>query len=260
MLSIETRESGRAVPRLDFVPVAVSVVILMLLAVATNAPWAAAADLSGTVLPPVRTIQVDGDGEARAKPDLAALSVAIETHAATAEKCAGLNASLADKVSDALKSELGGNGTIQTGGYSLFPEYSERPTNEHPRIIGYRAENSVRVETTDIKLVGPLIDTAIGAGANQINSLDFMLKDNTRARSEAIAKASQDAQAQAAALAASLGVKLKQIYSATTVSESRPMPMAFRAMASANGANAPTPVEAGEVTVPAHVSLVYEIE
>ena len=37
------------------------------------------------------------------------------------------------------------------------------------------------------------------------------------------------------------------------------MPIAFRAMAS-GGANVPTPVEAGEVTVPAHVSLVYEIE
>ncbi len=253
MLSIETHESGCALRRLNFVPVA----ILILLSTAASA---AAADLSGTVLPPVRTIQVDGEGETRAKPDLASLSVAIETHAATAEKCAGLNASLADKVSDALKSKLGGNGTIKTGGYSLFPEYSERPTHENPRIIGYRAENSIRVETSDMKLVGPLIDTAIGAGANQINSLDFMLKDNTRARSEAIAKASQDAQAQAAALAASLGVMLKRNYNATTVSESRPMPIAFRAMAAGGVANAPTPVEAGEVTVPAHVSLVYEIE
>jgi len=74
------------------------------------------------------------------------------------------------------------------------------------------------------------------------------------------ANAARDAQAQATALADSLGVKLKRIYSATTSAESRPMPV-FRAMAMAPGAmNAPTPVEAGEVTVPAHVSLVYEIE
>ena len=58
---------------------------------------------------------------------MASLSVAIETHATTAEECARLNANLADKVSAALKSKLGGDGTIQTGGYSLFPEYSERP-------------------------------------------------------------------------------------------------------------------------------------
>ncbi len=256
MLSIETRESGRAVRRLDLLPVA----ILMLLAIAVQALPTAGQETPAASIPPgLRTIVVEGNGEARAKPDLASLNVAIETHAVKAEECARLNANLSDKVSDALRSKLGDKGTIRTGGYNLFPDYSERPMHERQQIIGYRAENSIRVETTDMKLVGPLIDTAIGAGVNRINSIDFMLKDNTAARSEAIAKASQDAQVQATALAASLGVKLKRIYSATTASESRPMPIAFRAMA-AGVANEPTPVEAGEVTVPAHVSLVYEIE
>jgi len=253
MLSIETRGPGR---RLNLKLVA----IVTALAIRGTALPAAAGEINGEVLPPIRTIQVDGDGEARAKPDAASLSAAIETHAATAERCATLNANLAAKVADALKSKLGDKGTIETGGYSLFPEYNERPGRERPQIIGYRAENSIRVETSDMTLVGPLIDTAISAGANQINSLDFTLKDNVKARTAAIANAARDAQAQATALADSLGVKLKRIYSATTSAESRPMPV-FRAMAMAPGAmNAPTPVEAGEVTVPAHVSLVYEIE
>lgn len=255
MLSIETGQSAGALAN------GALIAILISFAIGTSAPSPAAAEVNSAVLAPVRTIQVQGEGEARAKPDLASLSVAIETHAATAEECARLNANLAAKVSAVLKSKVGDEGTIETGGYVLFPEYSERPRREKLQIIGYRAENSIRAETTAMKLVGPLIDAAIAAGANRINSLDFMLKDNTRARSEAVEKASRDAKAQATALAASLGVRLKRIYSATTESEERPTPIAFRAMAMSGGvASAPTPVEPGEVTVPAHVSLVYEIE
>lgn len=211
--------------------------------------------------PGLRIIQVDGHGEVRAKPDTAELNVAVETHAATAEQCASLNASLAQKVAEALKSKLGDKGKIETGGYSLYPEYEQRPGREKPSIIGYRADNSIMVETRDIDIVGQLIDTATGAGANQINSLNFILKDDTKARGEAIERAARDAQAQANALATSLGVKLMRIHMATTVGEIRPVPVfAAQAAMASMGRRAPTPVEPGEVTVPAQVSLTYEIE
>ena len=222
---------------------------------------ACADELAGSALPSIRTIEVDGQGEARAKPDTAELSVAIETHAATAEQSARLNAALASKVSDALKAKLGDKGKIETAGYSLTPEYDERPGRENPRIVGYRAENSITVETGALDLAGSLIDAAIAAGANHVNFLNFTLRDDTKTRSEAIASASKDAQAQAAALAASLGVKLKRLYHATTASEVRPIRMMAGARAaSAMAMNAPTPVEPTEITVPAHVSLIYEIE
>jgi uncharacterized protein YggE len=216
--------------------------------------------LSGSVLPPIRTIEVEGNGEVSAKPDTASLSVAVETHAETAEKSAKLNASLADKITAALRSKLGEAGKIQTGGYSLNPDYQQRQGYENGKITGYRTENSVSVETTDLALAGPLIDAAIGAGANRINYLNFTLKDDVKARADAIASASRDAQANATALAVSLGVKLKRIYSATTAAQARPMPVAFQGRAMAAMASAPTPIEPGELTIPAHVSLTYEIE
>jgi uncharacterized protein YggE len=236
MLSTDPRPTDSTAPK---VPLAAIPALLLIAMIAGRALPAFGSDLSGSVLPPIRTIQVDGNGEVRAKPDTAELSVAIETHAATAAESAERNASLADKVSEALKAKLGDKGKIQTGGYSLFPDYEQRPGVENPRIIGYRAENSISVETRDIALAGPLIDAAIAAGANRINSLNFTLKDDTAARSEAIARASRDAQAQANALAASLGVKLKRIYSATTVAEVRPMPMAIAKFAS-EAVSAPT--------------------
>src|SRR3984957_12204587 len=101
----------------------------------------------------VRTIEVDGSGETRTSPDTAELDLAIETRAKTAEEAAGSNASLAAKVIDALKSKLGDKGKITTGGYSLNPEYDQRP-NQNPRIVGYTAQNTVTVNTGALDLIG----------------------------------------------------------------------------------------------------------
>lgn len=211
---------------------------------------------------PPHTIEVDGSGEAHASPDIAYLSVQIETHATTADQAASANAELAQRVTDVLKSKLGGGGKVYTGGYSLNPEYDQRPNQRKPGIIGYTAQNSISVETGQLKSIGALIDSAIAAGANRVNYLNFSLKEDVKARAEAIGLATKDAQAQAQALAGALGMKLGRVVKASTVSQVRPIPMpmmeGMARMAMAPGVA--TPVEAGEVTVPATVFLIYEIE
>ncbi len=220
-------------------------------------PLAAAAD--GGANSDRRTIQVSGDGEVQASPDLAVLSLAIETHAATAARAAALNGGLAQKVTDALKAKLGDKGKTWTGGYSLNPEYAdESHPDGKPIIRGYSAQNTITVQTGALDLVGPLIDTAIAAGANRVNSLDFNLRDDTSARNDAIARAAKDAQTQAQALADALNLKLGPIINATTISNESPRPVMFRA--AAMSMNSATPVSPGEVSVPATVSLTYQIE
>ena len=206
-----------------------------------------------------RTIEVDGTGETRTSPDTADLDLAIDTQAKTAEEAAARNAALATKVIEALKTKLGDKGKITTGGYSLDPQYDQRP-NAKPTIIGYNAQNTVTVNTGALDLVGALIDSAIAAGANRVNSLSFSDKDDTKARTEAIAIATRDARAQAEALASALNVKLGKVLKATTVSQERPIPIRMARGAMAMSANVATPVEPGEVTVPATVSLTFEIE
>lgn len=208
-----------------------------------------------------RTIEVTGNGEAHVAPDVASLNLAIETHGATAQQSAGENAALAQKVVDALNTKLQGKGKVWTGGYSLYPEYSEPRPNEKPAVTGYRAENSITVETGEIGMLGGLIDTAIAAGANRINYLNFTLRDESQARSQAIALAAKDAQTQADSLAKSLGVKLGPVVKATTEAEASPMPvMRAGSMAMSASMGAPTPVQPNEVTVPATVSITYQIE
>jgi uncharacterized protein len=210
---------------------------------------------------PVPTIDVTGNAEVRANPDRATMDVAVETHGDTAARAASANARLSQKVADALKAALGSNGKIQTGSYNLMPDYRSRPGEVEAEIIGYRAVNTVTVETTALDRVGPLIDAAIGAGANRVDSVSFTMRDQSGPRNEAIAKAADDAIGQARALAAALGVKLKRVLHASTTAEPRPIRlMSFATARMAAVPSEPTPISPGQITVPATVTLTYEIE
>ena len=231
--------------------------IIMLVLIAPVFAMAQAAPAST----PVPSIDVSGDAEVRANPDRATMDIAVETHANTAARAASENAALSQKVAGALKNVLGANGKIQTGSYNLMPDYRSRPGEVEAKIIGYRAVNTVTVETTALDRVGPLIDAALGAGANRIDSVSFTLRDQSGPRNEAIAKAAADAMGQARALAAALGVKLKRVLHASTIAEPRPIRlMNIPAPRFASAVSEPTPISPGQITVPVTVNLTYEIE
>ena len=179
--------------------------------------------------PQTRTIDVTGQGEVKASPDTAELAIAIETLGPTAAAAASENATQTQKVVEALKSKLGDKGKVTTSGYALFPQYSERPAAEKPRVTGFRAQNSINVEVQALELAGPIIDAAIAAGANRVDSLSFKLRDEAAERRNAIDIAAKDAASQAQTLASALGLRLKRIMHASTGGEPRPIPVRFAA-------------------------------
>ena len=103
---------------------------------------------------------------------------------------------------------------IKTSGYALTPNY-RYPQGGKPEIVGYKANNTVRIKTTNLDHVGRLIDSAMQAGANNVNRLMFTLKDEQGAQLEALRAASAKAKTKAEAIAASLGLKIVKIASIT---------------------------------------------
>lgn len=211
--------------------------------------------------PPRRTIEVSGQGEVKAAPDLAVVSFAVETTATTANAAVADNARKSGALAEELKKQLGANGKVTTTRYSLDPAYEqrERGAAAPPRITGYIARNQVRAETRATDSVGKLIDAAIGAGANSIDGLEFTLQERAAAQNDALQRAGQDARRQAEAGAAALGVKLGKVLNATVSGPPVVMPYARMRMVAAE-ASAPTPVEAGDVTITASLQVTYEIE
>jgi len=155
---------------------------------------------------------------------------------------------------------LGKGDEVKTSGYALNPQY-RYPQGGKPEIVGYQANNTVRIKMAKLDDVGKVIDAAMQNGANNINRLAFTLKDEEAARLDALKQASAKAKAKAEAIAASLGLKIVRI-AAVTEGERSFQPV-YRAapMARAEGlaAAAPTPIEQGTVDVRSTVSLVAEV-
>jgi uncharacterized protein YggE len=198
----------------------------------------------------VPSVQANGSATITAKPDQAQLDVGVLTNGTTAQDASQQNASLSNTVQAALSKVLGSAGTLQTVSYSITPRYSTTP-NQPSVIIGYTAGNTVRVTTTDLSQIGPLIDAASQAGANNVGGLSFGLQNPDPLVQQALTQATKQALAHAAGIAAGLGGKLGAVLSAQEGSSYAPI---FVGAAGA-GTAVTTPVQSGTVTVYATVTI-----
>ena len=207
-------------------------------------------------------IEVSGTGSVSVAPDRAQASFAVETQARTAGEASSANAARMETVVSALRNAGMDGLDIETFGYSLRPDYVtvERGGERLREIGGYTALNNIRARIDDVDGVGRLIDAAVGAGANRVSSLAFEASDTEDARLEALAQAVRRATAEAEAIALALGRDLGAPLEVRGGAESpTPRPMAMAAMASMEMARADTPVEAGEQTVRASVTIRFAL-
>ena len=204
------------------------------------------------------TITVTGEALISAEPDQAQLDIGVVTQARTAPEASKENAERVARVLSEVKKILGKNDEVKTSGYSLTPAY-RYPQAGKPEIVGYNASNTLRIKTMSLDLVGRLIDSAMQAGANNVNRLVFTLKDEQSAQLEALRAASLKARSKAEAIATALGLKIVKI---TAVIEGERMiqPIVRQVTAlRAEAAPAQTPVEPGTVDVRSTVSMTVEV-
>ena len=120
-----------------------------------------------------------------------------------------------------------------------------------PRVIGYVANNTVRVELRQLDQVGVVIDAALAAGANMVNTIQFFASNVDAARRTALAEAVGRARADAEALARAAGGSLGALLELNTQSPPVRPVYAERLMrmdAAGVGA-AQTPIEPGQQTL-----------
>lgn len=209
---------------------------------------------------PPRTISVTGAGEAAGAPDLAILSIGVETEGSTAADALKKNAAQMNATIAKLKKSNVAAKDIQTQNLNVSPRYNYEDQNRGapPKITGYVASNMVTVKLRDLDKAGAVIDGAVADGANNLGSLSFGFAEPEKLLNEARKDAIADARARAALYADAAGVKLGPILQIQDgYAAPPPMPYAYdRAVAMEAKA---TPIAVGESTMTANVTLVYEI-
>lgn len=199
-------------------------------------------------------VKATGNGVIQAIPDQARIDIGVVTQAPTAQAAAAQNAAQLQAALDSLKAAAGSKAEIRTSGYFVRPVYQYPKPGGKGVLDGYTASNTVEVTCNDLSIVGKLIDAATSGGANQIQRLQFTLKDEGPSRARALHQATLEARANAEAMAAALGLKLGKVL---LVEQGNPF--TIRPMM-ASLAAAPTPIEAGTVDVQATVTLTIVVQ
>lgn len=208
---------------------------------------------------PPHFVRASAEAVISAKPDRAEITIAVSSHAATAQAASAQNATDSDNVIKAIKQALGSGGFVKTSGYSLAPQYDY--SNGHaPRLTGYQATNSVMVTVDDLPLLGKVIDSATATGANNVNGISFTLRDSSAARQQALTEAAKRARANAEALANALGVHVVGLLEAqpSEMPTVQPRPMAMAAMGMSEK-RVSTPIEAGDLEIRSSVTVTLEV-
>jgi uncharacterized protein YggE len=207
-----------------------------------------------TAQPP--SISVDAEGKVMAVPDVATLTVEVQTQAAQAAAAAQENARRADALLQALKKVLGPQDQLRTLSYRLIPVYAAKSKHAPPEIKAYRALNRLEVKVRDVPRLAGVIDTAWKNGAARINGPFWSHSRIEELQRQAAVDALGRARRLAEALAQAAGLKIKGVDKISTgirLLSPRPVGEAFMMAKAAP----PTPIEVGEEEIRAHIQAVF---
>lgn len=217
----------------------------------------AAPGMAQTVPPAM--ISVTGEATVSVAPDQAQIDGGVTSEAKTAREASDANNSAMGKVLLALKGAGIDEKDYQTSRLSLQPQSAPNRTGGAPAIVSYRASNRVTVRLRDVTKVAGVIDILVGAGANEIGGINFVVTQASKLLDEAREQAVSDARRKAEIYAKAAGVTLGSPLSISEDGSSGPRPLprggVMYDMAKSSAAVAP-----GEETLSVTVNVSWAIK
>lgn len=219
------------------------------------------------------TINVSGEGEVFAVPDIATFTVGVTEEAedvATAQEAV-------NEQMDAIISFLEGEGIeerdIKTTNYNVRPRYEYRENTGELRepvpgervLVGFEVTQRIEVKVRDTERAGEILSGTGSLGATNVSGLSFTIDDDDALLAEARELAIADAREKAQTLADDLGVQLVRVVGFNESGGQPPVPYrasfgaddgaAVMEQTAVGGANLPT----GENKMTSNVTVTYEI-
>jgi uncharacterized protein YggE len=207
--------------------------------------------------PQVRTITVNGSGKVTLSPDMANISIGVQTENENASKAVSTNNTQAQKVITALKNAGIPAEKIRTTDFSIYPRQEYDQNGEVVRTT-YVVNNTVYITVNDLTKVGGILDTAVQAGANNISGIQFDVTDRSEANKQALQAAVQNAHSRAVIIAEAADVGLGAVQSIQT-SISGGETAIYRNVMAQPAAPAEVPISPGQMDITVEITVVYEI-
>lgn len=207
-----------------------------------------------------RTIGVSGQGEVRAEPDRAAVTLGVESRKAKLADARAEVAKTVDAVLRLTKELRVDPKLVRATRISVQPEYNWNPPANERNLIGYYVARQVEVELHDLEKLGQLLERASDLGVNQMGDPRLDSSKRQDLMREALAKAVVDARQSAEVIAKAAGAKLGDARTINANTEFMPPPVPMvRAMAMEAKAAGAAPYQSGEMTFNATVNVQYDL-
>jgi len=211
------------------------------------------------------TITVTGTGIASAVPDEIQIVLGVATSGTNATQVLLDNSNNMTAAISAIEKSVGINSSdIQTTNFSFNPTYSQYSN----QINGYQASNQILItlEGSQTSLLDPVINAAVNAGANSIQSIQYVLSNSLQSKlqNQALVGAIQSANQTSLLTAQSEGLSVVGIQSVTILSNNYPQPydtfgaaVPFAVESSASTINYNVPISPGQTQYTVEVQVVY---
>jgi uncharacterized protein len=238
--------------------------ILLVLAVflsACSSPLGGGSAVAAPGQAATRVVSVNGTGQVSLKPDIAYIYMGVHTELPSAAEAVSKNTADTQKLIDALKAAGIADADIRTSNFSIWQNQKYDPQGQ-PSGTVYAVDNTVYVTVRKLESLGDLLDAAVRAGANNVNSIQFDVADKTKALSDARKAAVEAAKKQAAELADAAGVSLGGIQSIQYF-DSTPTPIVEGKGMGGGGtaaADVAVPINPGQLQITATVTINFEIK
>jgi len=199
-----------------------------------------------------RLVTVSGEATVSVAPDMAVIRIGVTSGAKTAREASDANAKQMTAVLAAIKDAGIADRDVQTSRLSLQPQYDPNKGGT-ARLLGFQVTNQLTVKMRDIDKLPSILDRAIGAGANEMSGIEFVVSEQSKLLDQARSEAIADARRKAELYAHAAGVKVGHVV-AIAEEGSAPPPRLMQALRA--GA---VPVAPGEQTLRAVVTVSYEL-
>ncbi|KXK12587.1 MAG: putative periplasmic immunogenic protein [Chloroflexi bacterium OLB14] len=211
----------------------------------------------------LRTLNVNGVGVVYLTPDIAYITIGVNTQRDNASEAVDANKEQTAAVIQAIKDAGVEDKDIRTNNFSIWSNPQYDSSGQLSGVINYSVDNTVNVTVRNIDKLGDLLDAAITAGANSIYSIQFDVEDKSKAQEEARTKAVEDAKAEAAGLAETSGVALDMIQNISYYESGGAYYYDMGYGKGGGGAGveaAAVPIQPGQLAVTVSVNITYTIK